>query len=435
MSTQELCRLTCVSKHLSAVSSNILFSSVVLDVEDLEGFSKALDKRFKSCIVRALSLGDRTIIYQALSDVFIEHLQKVLGSVNQIHQLHISVTMHTESILGYNMDPRYPEVVLSKHFRHLKEFHYTIQGEYQNGGDSIHLPGFLNAHTGLKRLKIRLTHSPYRHVISFAPNTVLTLPHLEFVEAPLGYFACAFTEALKLQSLRIGYTPPPSGYEEDQTDTLPQDHNSLPYVQDIRLTKTWGGNNIDLLEAMAGKFSRIRSLDIRGQYWDELYNDQALPLLSQFTRLEIFQYGKCSLPRNEDDLEEEELAEAAAHPEVAATWKIACPSLQKIRINAWFCCPTLLIMCIHTKEHGGSMTPRAKPVAVRIVLLAKQVTGSTPGSKAAAWRAGQNQRRPHPANVHHTQAGIHAALIPRAEPPAPRGLDVGSDGWCRCTAL
>ncbi|KAJ7185960.1 hypothetical protein C8R46DRAFT_1025881 [Mycena filopes] len=333
LTTQELAVLTSVSRQLSAISSNILFSAVRLDVDDLEFFHKALDIRFKACGVRSLVVQDTTGQLRRanvqVNNAFIEHLQKILQFVTQIRQLHLHITMHTQSFPGYDMDPRYPEVTLCWYFEHLEEFCYTVQGEYKEGGDSIHLPAFLNAHGGLKGLKICLPNSPYCEVTSFKPNTVLHVPHLEYLEAPLGYFACTLAGASELKSIKIHY-PLYGEIEMHQNDTL------LPHVQDITVKKTWGLNNVDILATIAMRFRGLHSLDIQGHYWEEIDNTTVVELLTQFTRLEIFQYRPSPYAQN-GFLNEETTTENISHPLVADSWRKACTSLKKIRINCWLC--------------------------------------------------------------------------------------------------
>jgi hypothetical protein len=168
------------------------------------------------------------------------------------------------------MDPRYPEAVFSCQFEYLEEFHYVIQGEYHNGGDSIHLPSFLHSHPTLKRLKLRLSLSHHRQVSFLTPDIALSLPQVQLLDAPAGYFACNLAGLSQIQSIVVKYPlfEPKFGSAHARTLETIWTNNTLPRsLRNITVKKTWDINNVGVLFKIAENFSNIFSVNLQGHYW------------------------------------------------------------------------------------------------------------------------------------------------------------------------
>ncbi|KAJ6572339.1 hypothetical protein B0H19DRAFT_1065293 [Mycena capillaripes] len=318
----------------SLSSSTFLFAAVKLDPRQLRGFHKALDIRFKSCIVKSLHIRDSTDLLLTgnpmINDRFVKKLHQILQSVSQICCLRLNITVHAGSFLGYYMDPRYPEAVLSCQFKHLEEFHYVIQGEYQNGGDSVHLPGFLNSHPTIKRLHLTLSPSPHCRVFIPIQGITLNLPQLQLLDVPMGYLVCNFGEAHLLHNIQMTY--PQNALHNESANSMKLEKIwmdgklsvMLSNAQNLTVKRFWGFNNVDILAAVAINFGNLSSLNIQGQYWVGVNGGPISSILSKFTQLEIFQYGKKYPSSYKTEIQEEKIAQ---------TWRNACPSLKKICIR------------------------------------------------------------------------------------------------------
>jgi hypothetical protein len=210
------------------------------------------------------------------SNKFLFELDKILGTLTQLCSLRLRLTVHTFSpaLVGYNMDPRYPETVFHHKFAHLTELEYTIQGESQNGGDCIHLPYFLNDHPTLKKLKLIPSPSPHCRFdfLDLAPDTVITLPQLQALETP---FKClSYTwDVPALQTIVVEY--PLDGFAIQRLNASGLEdiwHNGrlvsmFPELQEITVHRAWEYPNIEFLSWISGHFHNLRSLDIQGHYW------------------------------------------------------------------------------------------------------------------------------------------------------------------------
>ncbi|KAJ7185963.1 hypothetical protein C8R46DRAFT_1025884 [Mycena filopes] len=324
--TDDLASLACASHKLCAISSTILFMMISVEVGDLAVFQAAMDVRFNACNVRSLSIGgnlDHLVFGGSIvSDAFVENLHKILKSVTQIRHLHLDITC--------TVNPQYPEAVLGCHFDHLEDFRYTVHGRHDNDSVTIYLPPFINSHPTLKKLEIQLSGSYHRQCMAFAPHTVITIPQLQWFAAPVGYFSCTFACASQLSKIKIKY-PEDSSLRANE---LLQNDILLPHIEAIIVWKKWGFGNVDALATLATKFRLLRSLEIQ-QIYKIGHNDNGVPeLLSHFSQLEIFQYGSEDSYNSEQGAEETSMISPAF---VAGSWKTACSTLRRIRINSWFC--------------------------------------------------------------------------------------------------
>ncbi|KAJ7690415.1 hypothetical protein B0H17DRAFT_1134436 [Mycena rosella] len=285
----------------------------------------------------------------SVSDLFLSGLNNILKAVTQIRCLRLdipAITIPSPTYFGHYVDPRYAETIFHHRFEHLEIFDYIIQGsKCLNGGDSLYLPSFLNNHHTLKKIKLTLSSSPDCKESSIALKNTLTLPQLESLDAPFGYFTTLQTPLLRtiwmkyssdtttVQTIRCCKEEAIRSCEEEfWVATV------LPELQNIMVHRPWEYPNVELVCWIAQAFSNICSLEIQGHYWVDCDNDEGLPeALRNFTRLEIFQYGLLNLPANVAMFMEEEDAERNYHPQIAKGWHLECPSLTRIRINCWRC--------------------------------------------------------------------------------------------------
>jgi hypothetical protein len=212
------------------------------------------------------------------SDRFISGLQTVLQLVSQIKVLRLSVTVHSDVRVGHGdqMDSRYPETLFAVTFQRMIEFHYIIQGEYLNAGDTIYLSYFLNRHPTLKRVKIRLSNSVYRKASSVPTRPALILPKLELFDAPIGTFWKNLQNGPRLQQFRIKYDKPYLLSNATASATplaLLGDiwrNGSLrrfPEIQELTIHQQHGESNFAFIYRAAENFKNLRILDIQGERW------------------------------------------------------------------------------------------------------------------------------------------------------------------------
>ncbi|KAJ7185951.1 hypothetical protein C8R46DRAFT_1025874 [Mycena filopes] len=330
--TCDLASLALVSQELCAVTSTILFTAVSIDIMDLAAFQAAVDNRFKACSVRSISIGDHNEELQVgtgtFHHAFIVDLHKILQPLKQIRKLDLDLTMHSKCYLGCNIVSNFqPETPLCWHFEHLEDFRYTTSGNYEHRSDSIHLPKFINSHPTLKRLQIRLSTSYRYHPL--AMDTVLSIPQLEWLEAPAGHFACIFASPSCLRKIGMIF---PINISLEPMDNFLQNNTLLPHVEDITVSRQWVFSNVDILTTIAINFGKLRFLDIQGKFWMGFENALVAQLLTEFRQLEVFQIGKRLLVSGDEDVPDEE-TEIMAYPKLAKVWKNACLSLRKIRIK------------------------------------------------------------------------------------------------------
>ncbi|KAJ6543711.1 hypothetical protein DFH09DRAFT_1088575 [Mycena vulgaris] len=345
LSLCDLRTLSSVSKPLEQIASTYLFTAVKMQAVEVNDFQKALDVRFKACNIRTLTIHDELkVLWRVKSSLrFLAGLDNILQAITQIRELRLRIILPTRSPahLGYYLDPRYAETVFRHQFEHLTAFEYTIQGEYANGGDSIHLPSFLNNHPTLKMIKLVHTRNPHRRVSAgFPSDIILNLPQLEFLDTPFGYFGCTLDTPL-LQRIQVQYPGDDREIRSIQSSNLEEIWSDgtlaamLPNLQDITIHRTWQYPNVELVFWIAENFANLCSLDIHGHYWVESDNVGLPEKLRNFKRLETFQYGRLVLPSDDHMFEDESFAMTDIHSQVAQSWKLACPSLRKIRINLW----------------------------------------------------------------------------------------------------
>jgi hypothetical protein len=234
-------------------------------------------------------------------DQFLFELNWILGSLaHHLHSLQLQVTVHAFSpaLIGYNMDPRYPETVFRHKFAYLTELKYIIQGESPNGGDFIHLPYFLNDHPDLKKLKLSLSSSPHCHFNTFALplDTVITLPQLEILETPLHYLCCKLHVPM-VREVQVKYPHDGYGLSPASASALVMEHiwqngtlsAMLPDLQYITVHRTWEFDNIELVAWISGHFRNLRSLDIQGHFWLVCSSQSGVPSTNQLCRKKITQ--------------------------------------------------------------------------------------------------------------------------------------------------
>ncbi|KAJ7223824.1 hypothetical protein C8J57DRAFT_1391443, partial [Mycena rebaudengoi] len=321
-----LTAVTYVSKAISSVASAQLFSKIKLQAVQIAAFPQLLDKRVNACRVMSLTICDSgQDLLKGNPDInepFLSGLQATLSIVTQLRCLILDITLSTCSpaLLGYGLDPRYPETILALQFRYLTRF-------------DLHLPSFLNHHPTLQKIRLSPTTSEYHRISSPINGVVLLLPGLRVLEAPFAYFN-SLSWSSDLQEIEI-INPPDL---DEPIHAIYQRALSA----DLRLTsitiyKTSGFNNIQPLRILSQYFDSLQRLDLQGHYFETSYEESIGDLLRVFRQLETFSYGIDTLRNSGRDNEDERDAEKNDYPFVVSCWKEQCPSLQRICINRWRC--------------------------------------------------------------------------------------------------
>ncbi|KAJ7690412.1 hypothetical protein B0H17DRAFT_1134432 [Mycena rosella] len=250
----DLRSLSLVSHTLKAISTEILFTLVRIEPADVDAFQRAINIRFKPECVQSFSIWDPedTLNRESATanEKFLSGLQTILESVNRIKCLNLgieAVSMKSPAQFG----PRYSEIILASRFSRLAELNYIIQ-HAPDSGDPIHLPVFLNAHPTLKKIRLLSPFSPHQDVFVVPLSTILTLPRLEFLEAPVGFFTCDLKRSSSLFKIKVNFPEDHSTFDS-MAHLLEQMHNKsdfetgFPYVQEVILHRTHGYTNLNLL--------------------------------------------------------------------------------------------------------------------------------------------------------------------------------------------
>ncbi|KAJ7690414.1 hypothetical protein B0H17DRAFT_1134435 [Mycena rosella] len=319
LEADDLASLSLVSHMLKAISTEILFTVVRIEPADMDAFRRAFNNRFKPEHIQYLSIWDpdETLCKESATanEEFLSGLQTILESVTRIKCLNLEIEAVSTKCPA-QFGPQYSEIILSSRFSRLAEFNYIIQ-HASHSGDSIHLPIFLNAHPTLKKIYLLSPPPPHHDVFAVPSGTILTLPRLEFLEAPVGFFSCDLRGSPLLFKIKVNFPEDHSTFDTI-SKLLEQMHKKpdtgFPHVQELILRRTHGYTNLDLLFYACVNFNDIKTLDIQGQYWG-------------FKKLETFKYNPLYFHFNGSTVE--------THAQVASIWKFYCPSLKKIHINSW----------------------------------------------------------------------------------------------------
>ncbi|KAJ7601906.1 hypothetical protein B0H17DRAFT_1155129 [Mycena rosella] len=257
LEADDLASLSLVSHTLKAISTEILFTAVRIEPVDMDAFRRAFNNHFKPEHVQYLSIWDpdETLCKESATtnEDFLSVLQIILESTKSPAQF----------------GPQYSEIILSSRFSRLAEFNYIIQHESRSG-DSLNLPIFLNKHPTLKKIHLISPPPPHHDIFVVPSGTILTLPRLEFLEAPVGFFSCDLRGSSLLLKIQVNFPEDQSAFDA-MSKLLEQMHKKpdpgFPHVQEVVLCHTHGYTNLDLLFYAYVNFNNIHTLDIQGQNW------------------------------------------------------------------------------------------------------------------------------------------------------------------------